>query len=52
VVYDKGHKTFAHVPAQEAKLGWKKVPIQIGISNGINAEVTSGLKQGQQVILQ
>jgi len=52
VVYDKDHKTFAHVPAREAKLGWKKVPIQIGISNGINAEVTSGLKQGEQVILQ
>jgi HlyD family secretion protein len=52
VVYDKDHKTFAHVPAQEAKLGWKKVPIQIGISNGINAEVTSGLKPGEQVILQ
>ena len=52
VVYDKDHKTFAHIPAQEAKLGWKQVPIQIGISNGINAEVTSGLKQGQRVILQ
>ncbi len=52
VVYDKDHKTFAEVPAQEAKLGWKKVPIQIGISNGINAEVESGLDQGQQVILQ
>jgi HlyD family secretion protein len=52
VVYDKDHKTFAHIPAREAKLGWKKVPIQIGISNGIKAEVTSGLKQGEQVILQ
>lgn len=52
VVYDKDHKTFAHIPTQEAKLGWKQVPIQIGISNGINAEVTNGLKQGQQVILQ
>ena len=52
VVYDKDHKTFAHVPAQQAKLGWQQVPIQIGITNGINAEVTSGLKQGQQVILQ
>ena len=52
VVYDKDHKTFAHIPAQEAKSGWKKVPIQIGISNGINSEVTSGLKQGEKVILQ
>jgi HlyD family secretion protein len=52
VVYDKDHKTFAHIPAQEAKLGWKQVPIQVGISNGINAEVTNGLKQGEQVILQ
>ncbi len=52
VVYDKDHKTFAEIPAQEAKLGWKKVPIQIGISNGINSEVESGLQQGQQVILQ
>jgi HlyD family secretion protein len=52
VVYNKDHKTFAHVPAREAKLGWQKVPIQIGISNGINAEVTSGLKKGDHVILQ
>ncbi len=52
VVYGKDHKTFAEIPAQEAKLGWKKVPIQIGISNGINSEVESGLQQGQQVILQ
>jgi HlyD family secretion protein len=52
VVYDKDHKTFAHVPDREAKLGWKKTPIDIGITNGINAEVTSGLKRGEQVILQ
>ncbi len=52
VVYDKDHKTFAHVPDREAKLGWKRAPINIGITNGINAEVTSGLKRGEQIILQ
>ncbi len=52
VVYDENHKTFAEVPDQEAKVGWKKVPIQVGISNGINAEVESGLQEGQKVILQ
>lgn len=52
VVYDKDHKTFAEVPDPQAKLGWKKVAIEIGISNGINSEVEKGLNQGQQVILQ
>lgn len=52
VMYDKDHKTFAEIPVQEAKLGWKKVPVRIGISNGVNSEVERGLEQGQRVMLQ
>ena len=52
VMYGKNHEAFAEVPAQEAKLGRQEVPIRIGISNGINAEVVGGLAEGQQVILQ
>ncbi len=52
VVYGKNHETFAEIPAQQAKLGRQKAPIRIGISNGINAEVVSGLQEGQEVIQQ
>jgi hypothetical protein len=30
----------------------RKVAVNIGISNGVKTEVDSGLKQGQEVVLQ
>ncbi len=52
VVYDKDRNTFLEVPDPAAETGRRKVKVQIGISNGIRAELIAGLKQGDQVILQ
>ena len=52
VVYDKDRNTFLEVPDPAAETGRRKVKVRIGISNGIQAELIAGLKQGDQVILQ
>ena len=52
IIYDKEKKASVEVPASNGKDGKKKVAINIGISNGAKTEVTSGLKEGEQVILQ
>jgi len=52
VIYGKDQKTFVEVPDARTEQGWKKIPVRLGISNGIQTEVLSGLREGQQVILQ
>ncbi len=52
VIYDKARNTFVEVPSQAAEKGKVKVPVKLGIGNGIKDELIAGLKQGQQVILQ
>jgi HlyD family secretion protein len=52
VIYDKDRKTFAEVPDLNEKTGRRRVPVQLGISNGIKTELVAGLKEGQQVVLQ
>ena len=52
VVYDKDRHTFVEVPAPDAKTGKQKLAVKLGISNGVKTELISGLKDGQQVILQ
>lgn len=52
VVYDKDRNTFAEIPDAAQEKGKKKIPIKTGISNGVKAEVLSGLKAGDKVILQ
>ncbi len=52
IIYDKEKKASVEMPASNGKDGKKKVAINIGISNGAKTEVTSGLKEGEQVILQ
>jgi HlyD family secretion protein len=52
VIYGKDQKTFVEVPDARAEQGWKKIPVRLGISNGIQTEVLSGLREGQPVILQ
>lgn len=52
IIYDKDRKASVEVPDPKAKDGQNKVAINIGISNGAKTEVLTGLKEGDQVILQ
>ena len=52
IVYDKDKKASVEVPEPRAKEGKKKVAVNIGISNGAKTELLSGLKEGDQVVLQ
>jgi HlyD family secretion protein len=52
IMYDKDRKASVQVPEPSAKDGRKKVDVTVGISNGSKTELLSGLKEGQQVVLQ
>jgi HlyD family secretion protein len=52
IMYDKDKKASVDIPEPKAKDGMKKVAVNIGISNGAKTEVLSGLKEGQEVVLQ
>lgn len=52
LIYDKDRKASVEVPDPSGKDGKKKVAVTVGISNGSKTELLSGLKEGQQVILQ
>lgn len=52
LLYDKDKKASVDIPDTHAKDGMKKIPVTIGISNGVKTEVVAGLKQGDQVVLQ
>jgi HlyD family secretion protein len=52
VIYDKDRHTFIESPDPGAKTGKQKVAVKLGISNGVKTELISGLKEGQQVVLQ
>ncbi|MBI4893426.1 MAG: efflux RND transporter periplasmic adaptor subunit [Acidobacteria bacterium] len=52
VVYDKQRSASVEVPDTTAEKGRKKLPVKLGISNGVKTELVSGLTQGQKVILQ
>jgi HlyD family secretion protein len=52
VIYDKDKKASVEIPDPNAKDGKRKSAITVGISNGAKTEVLSGLKEGQQVVLQ
>ena len=52
LIYDKDRKASVEIPEPNGKDGRKKVDVAVGISNGSKTELLSGLKEGQQVILQ
>ena len=45
-----GKKTFVEVPGASPKEPPKKVPLTVGLSDGLNVEVVSGLKKGDKVV--
>jgi HlyD family secretion protein len=52
IIYDKDKKASVEIPDPKAKDGKKKIPVNIGISNGAKTELLSGLKEGNEVVLQ
>ena len=52
VVYDAQKKASIEIPDKKAKDGKRKVPVTVGLSNGSVTELLSGLKEGDQVVLQ
>ena len=52
ILYDKDKKASVEVPDPKGKEGKRKVAVNIGISNGAKTELLSGLKEGEEVVLQ
>jgi HlyD family secretion protein len=52
VTYDNQKNAYVNVPDRSQKEGSHKVKVNIGLSNGSVTEIASGLKEGDQVVLQ
>jgi HlyD family secretion protein len=52
IIYDKDKKASVEIPDPKGKEGKNKLAVQVGISNGAKTEITAGLNEGQQVVLQ
>ncbi len=52
VTYDGQKNASVEIPDKKQKEGKRKIPIKVGLSNGSVTEVQSGLKEGDQVVLQ
>ena len=52
VMYDNQKNASVEIPDKKQKEGKRKVPVTVGLSNGSATEVLSGLKEGDQVVLQ
>jgi HlyD family secretion protein len=52
VSYDAQKNATVEIPDKTQKEGSRKVPVKVGLSNGSVTEILSGLKEGDQVVLQ
>lgn len=52
ISYDAQKHAFVNVPDSKAKDGMRKVAVTVGLANGSNTEITSGLNEGDKVVLQ
>jgi len=52
VMYDPQKNATVEIPDKGKKEGKRKVPVKVGLSNGSLTEILSGLKEGDQVVLQ
>jgi HlyD family secretion protein len=52
VMYDGQKNASVEVPDKNQKEGKRKVSVKVGLSNGSVTELLSGLKEGEQVVLQ
>ncbi len=51
VSYDKDRNPMVEVPDPQQLTGKRKVPVRLGLANGLKAEVVSGLQPGDRVVL-
>jgi HlyD family secretion protein len=52
VMYDNQKNASVEIPDKRQKDGQRKVTVKVGLSNGSVTEVLSGVKEGDQVVLQ
>jgi HlyD family secretion protein len=52
VMHDNQKNATVQIPDKKQKDGARKVPVTVGLSNGSVTEIVSGLKEGDQVVLQ
>jgi HlyD family secretion protein len=52
VTYDNQKNASVEIPDKKQKDGTRTVPVTVGLSNGSVTEIVSGLKEGDQVVLQ
>jgi HlyD family secretion protein len=52
VMYDAQKNASVDIPDKGQKEGKRKIPVKVGLSNGSATEIVSGLKEGDQVVLQ
>jgi HlyD family secretion protein len=52
VIYDQQKNASVEVPDAKLKDGKRKVAVKVGLSNGAMTELVSGLREGEQVVLQ
>jgi HlyD family secretion protein len=52
ILYDKNRATSVEIPDPAMEKGRRKVPVKLGISDGVKTEIAAGLRQGEKVILQ
>jgi HlyD family secretion protein len=52
VIYDNQKNAYVQAPDRKQKEGFRKVPVKVGLSNGSVSEILTGLKEGDQVVLQ
>jgi HlyD family secretion protein len=52
VIYDNQKNATVEIPDKTQKDGQRKIAVKVGLSNGSVTEILSGLKEGDQVVLQ
>ena len=52
VLYDRNRSASVEIPDPATEKGRRRIPLKLGISDGVKTEVATGLKQGEKVILQ
>lgn len=52
LIYNEKRETFVEVPDMATATGRRQIPVKTGLSNGARAELLSGLKLGDRVVLQ